>query len=176
MAIGADYSLPKSGASPLRAPPPSKQSSVPAYGYMPPMINDAKVSSQANNLLAGAAGAGRATMQSSDRAGVSRGRGQAFRSEMGQADADAKSQAGAAGVEMGAASANASARNAYENTMRGEQVSNQGLLNNLRNQSAMERLAKRGFGQDQREAVRRGQFGLDSIYLDSSPLLQSLFQ
>lgn len=176
MSIGSDFSLPKPADSPLRKPPPSRQSSVPSAGYMPPMISDSAVQSQANNLLAGSAGAGRAAMQATDRAGVSRGRGQEFRAEMGQAQADAQARVGAAGVEMGAADANAKARNAYETAMRGEQVANEGLLNNLRHQTAMEQLAKRGWGQDQSEARRRGRLGLDSIYLDASPLLQGLYQ
>jgi hypothetical protein len=92
------------------------------------------------------------------------------------AGADMKGRAGAAQVEMEAAGANASARSAWENTRDSERMLASGLLENLRNQSAMGRLGKQGFGQDLDEARRRGQFGLDQQYLDISPLLGALLR
>ena len=95
---------------------------------------------------------------------------------MAQAGADVQAATGAAQVEMGAADANARARQAFDTTMRGERLANTGLLENLRASGVRERLAKRGWQQDLMEAIRRGQFGLDSIYLDRSPLIDSLLR
>jgi membrane-bound ClpP family serine protease len=177
MALFADGSLPKQTPSPL-APKPTgtKQASTPSYGYMPPMISDSKVNAQTNNLYAASAGAGRSAMQSMDRAGISRGRGQQMRADMAQAGADVQAATGAAKVEMGVQDANQRARQAYETTMRGEQLGNAGLLENLRSANVRERYAKQGWQQDLQEAIRRGQFGLDSIYLDRTPLIESLLR
>lgn len=177
MAVFADTALPKQTPSPL-APRPTgtKQASVPSYGYMPPMISDSKVNDQTNNLYAASAGAGRTAMQGMDRAGVSRGRGQQMRADMAQASADVQAGTAAAQVEAGAADANNRARQAYETTMRGEQLSNAGLLENLRSANVREKYAKQGWQQDLYEAMRRGQFGLDSIYLDRTPLIESLLR
>lgn len=178
MAIGADMSLPKSQPSPLRGltAPASRQQSPPSYGYRPPMLNDGRVQDVVSNQLASSAGAGQMAMQGMDRAGVSRGRGQQYRADMAQAGADVRARTAAAQTEMGAAAANANAQAAYENAMRSEQASNAGLLENLRNTEAMERLARQGWRQDLNEARRRGQFGLDQIQLDYTPLLSGLFQ
>lgn len=177
MAVFADTALPKQTPSPL-APRPTgtKQASVPSYGYMPPMISDSKVNDQTNNLYAASAGAGRTAMQGMDRAGVSRGRGQQMRADMAQASADVQAGTAAAQVEAGAADANNRARQSYETTMRGEQLSNAGLLENLRSANVREKYAKQGWQQDLYEAMRRGQFGLDSIYLDRTPLIESLLR
>lgn len=176
MAIGADLSLPSTSKSPLRPGAQPAAPKTPAFGAAPPMINDAKVADQTNNMFAGAAGAGQAAMQQMDRAGVSRGRGQQFRADMAQAGADVQAATGAAQVEMGAAEANNRARQAYDVTMRGEKLGNDGLLENLRSATKREQIAKQGWQQDLYEAMRRGQFGLDSIYLDTSPLINSLLQ
>lgn len=170
MALGADMSLPSRNQSPLRG------KSVPTFGAQPPMMDDRRVSDQRNNLLAGAAGAGRVAMQGMDRAGVSRGRGQQLRSDMAQASADVEASTAAQQADMGASNANRAARQSYENTMRGEQVANAGLLENLRSNTVRERLAKQGWQQDLYEAMRRGQFGLDSIYLDKTPLIDALLR
>lgn len=168
MAIGADTSLPGNTKSPLRG--------TPAFGAPPPMVNDGRVADQRNNLLAGAAGAGRSAMQGMDRAGLSRGRGQQLRADMAQAGADVEAATAAQQTEMGAANANRAARQAYDTTMRGERNANAGLLEGLRASNVRERLARQGWQQDLFEAMRRGQFGLDSIYLDTSPLLDSLLR
>ena len=174
MAIGADYSLPKGQPSPLAKPSAAPMQSVPKYGYRPPMIADSAVQDSVNNQMAASAGVKRAAYD--DRAGMSRGRGQERMADMAQATADAKARVGAAQTEMGASAANAAAQNAYDTTMRGEQLSNSGLLENLRSAKAMQGVAKRGWQQDLMEAVRRGQFGLDSIYLDRTPLVDSLLR
>jgi hypothetical protein len=135
------------------------------------MINDSKVADRTNNILAGAAGAGRSAMQSMDRAGISRGRGQQLRADMAQAGADVQAATGAAQNEMAAGDSNARARYAYDTTMRGEQLGNAGLLENLRASKAREGIAKQGWQQDLVESMRRGQFGLDSIQLNTSPLV-----
>lgn len=174
MAIGADYSLPKSQPSVLRPQAAPAKQAAPQYGAMPPAIADSAVSDAVNNQLAASAGVGRASYN--DRAGISRGRGQQFRADMTQAAADAKARAGAAQTEMGAESANAAARSAYENTMNDERLSYGGLLEGLRSNSATERLARRGWQQSLNEAIRRGQFSLDQIQPDYSSLITSLLQ
>lgn len=176
MAVFADLSLPKQQPSPLAKPAQGPQKSIPSYGYQPPSINDSAVSAVVNNQLAAGAGQGRAALMETNRAGLSLGRGQQRMADMAEAGSDAQARAAAAQTEMGAASANATARQAYENTMRGEQIGNAGLLENLRNASSIERTAKQGRQQDLLEAMRRGQFGLDSIYLDRTPLINSLLQ
>lgn len=176
MAIGADSSLPSASKSPLRQPAPAPMQKTPSLGYQPPMINDAKVADQSNNIFAGSAGAGRAAMQSMDRAGISRGKGQQFRADMAQAGADVQAASGAAQLDMDVADANARTRQAYDTTMRGEQLANAGLLENLRAAKVRERTAGQGWQQDLFEAMRRGQFGMDSIQLDTSPLIDSLLR
>jgi hypothetical protein len=135
------------------------------------MISDSAVAGQVNNIFAGAAGSGRAAMQSMDRAGISRGKGQQLRSDMTQAGADVQAATGAAQTEMGAADSNNRARQAYDVAMRSEQIGNSGLLESLRASKAREGVAKQGWQQDLVEAMRRGQLGLDSIQLDTSPLV-----
>jgi hypothetical protein len=140
------------------------------------MIPDSAVQDQVNNLMASGAGQQRTAMTGMDRAGISRGKGQRYMSDMAAASADVQARTGAAKAEMDAAGANASARNAYENTRDSERMMAGGLLENLRNMQAMESLTKRGFGQDLYETNRRGQFGLDSQYLDMSSLLSALLR
>jgi hypothetical protein len=112
-----------------------------------------------------------------DRAGVSRGKGQQYMADAAQADADATGQAAAANTEFGAGMANISASRAYENAMRGEQLQNAGLLENLRSASAQESQSARGLGQNLYESVARGRANLNNMQLDYiSPLLQKLFQ
>ena len=178
MAIGADGGLPKSQPSVFRQPSraASPQQSAPSYGYRPPMIADSRVQDAVNNQMEAGAGAKQMARMSLDNTtGVSRGRGIDFASDMAQSEADAKSRAGAAATEMSAASANANAQSQYENTMNSERLANAGLLEGLRNSSAMERMQGRGFQQSLMEAMRRGQFGLDQQQLDYTPLLNQLF-
>lgn len=170
MAIGSDAALPSSTKSPLRSP------SVPKFGAPPPRVNDGAVADMRNNLLAGSAGSGQAAMQGMDRAGLSRGKGQQLRADMAQAGADVQASTAAAQVDMDAAGSNARAQQAFETTMRGEQLGNQSLLEGLRMSGQRERFAKQGWQQDLIEAMRRGQFGLDSMQLDLSPVYGALFR
>lgn len=174
MAVFADTTLPKTLPSPLAKPSGTKQ--PPAFSPPPPMVSDSAVQSVANNQLAAAAGAGRSALAGMDRAGLSRGKGQERMADMAQAGADVSARAQAAQTEMGAAAANAGARQAYENAMRAEEIGNKGLLEGLRTAESMERITKRGWQQDMLEAMRRGQFSLDSMQLDMSPIYEALFR
>lgn len=174
MAIGMDSSLPRSGPPALRqkSPAPMQQGPQPSR---PPAIADSAVQGAVNNQLASGYGAREMTLADSDRAGLSRGKGQRYAAQMAQDAADVKGAAGAAQTEMGAAAANAAAGQAYDSMMANERLSNANLLEGLRSTSAMERLARRGWQQDLYEAMRRGQFGLDQQQLDYTPLLRPLF-
>jgi hypothetical protein len=176
MAIGADGGLPTLSQRPLAQPPAAKRRVTPQYDSAPPVIADRSVQAAVNNQLAASAGGGRTALQGLDRAGMSRGRGQAFRADMAQAEADATARAGAAQTEMGAAAANAGARNAYDFAMRSEGMGNDGLLEGLRSTAAMSQIGRAERSQNASEAMRRGRFGLDSIQLDYSPLLQALMR
>lgn len=174
MAVFADTAIPKQLPSALAKPAAGK--SAPSYGAPPPAIADSSVQSVVNNQLAASGGAGRATLAGMDRAGISRGKGQERMADLAQAGADVSARSQAAQTEMGAAAANAGARQAYDNTMRGEQLGNNSLLEGLRNSGALERITKQGWQQDLLEAMRRGQFGLDSMQLDLSPLYGAFFK
>lgn len=166
--IGADNSL--------RSPAPRRSPFSLGQPAPPPMIPDGAVQDQVNNLMAAGAGQKRTALTGMDRAGISRGKGQRQMADFAAAGADVQARSGAAEAEMQAASQNANARNAYENTRDNERMMAGGLLENLRNMQAMERLTKKGFQQDMYETDRRGQFGLDSQYLDLSPLLSALLR
>jgi hypothetical protein len=107
---------------------------------------------------------------------MSLGKGQKRMADMSAAAADAQARATAASTEMGAAAANSAAQRDYETMMRGEQLGNAGLLERLRNANSMERIQKKNWNQDLYEAMRRGRFGMDSIYLDKTPLIESLLR
>ena len=166
--IGADKGL--------RSPAPKRNPFTLGQPAPPPMIPDGAVQDQVNNLMAAGAGQQRTALTGMDRAGVSRGRGQRQMADYAAANANVQSRAGAAQAEMEAAGANAQARNAYEYARDSERQMGAGLLENLRNMQAMERLTKRGFGQDMYEVNRRGQFGLDQQYLDTNTLLSALLR
>lgn len=172
MAIGADMTL---SAPKKPAPAPMRREAARPSAGMPPMIADSAVQDFTSNTLAGSAGSGALAMKEMDRAGVSRGKGQQYRADLAQAESDAAARSGAVKAEMGAAAANANARNAYDVMVQGERLSDAGLLEGLRASANMERLAEQRRQQELYEARRRGQLGLDSIYLDYSPLLQGLF-
>lgn len=177
MAIGADMSLrPSFTGGPAKSPLAPQQAAVPSFGAMPPMIADGAVQDMVNNQLAAGVGSGRAALGAGDRAGVSRGRGQQRIADMAEAQADVAARSGAAQTEMGAANANANVRMAYENSMRNEQLQNAGLLEELRSNVEREKTAKIGWNQNLRDAMRRGQFSLDSMQLDYGPLYQALLQ
>ena len=172
MAIGVDNRLKSKMPSPL-AP---RTKGTPQYAPPPPGISQSAVDDVNNNVMAGVAGAGRMAQQQMAGRGISAGRGQQSRADMAQAMADVQARQQAAQNEMSAAAQNNQMRYAYDTAMRGEQIQNQGLLNSLVNARRGEQLARRGFDQNLEEARRRGQFGLDQIYLDRTPLFQSLLQ
>jgi hypothetical protein len=175
-----DRALPSTGKPILRAPAPAAGppagAAAPSYASRPPAISDSVTQDLSNNIAASSYGAGEMARNAMDRSGVSRGKGQAYFGDIAQAQADVKAQAGAAGAEMEAASANAKARADYDNTMRSEQLSNAGLLEALRSSQASERLANRAGQQDIYEALARGRFGLDSMNLDTTSLLERLLR
>lgn len=175
MAIGADYSLRSQLPKPLAAPkgPATPQAGSPYRAFA---MNDSAVQSMQNNQRAAGVGAGQMALTSLDRSGVSRGRGQQYMADMAEAGATADANAAADRTGMMAGLADANAQRSYENTMASERLANSGLLEGLRNTKAMERLSGLGNRQDIQEAIRRGQFGLDQMQLDYSPLLYNLFR
>lgn len=175
MAIGADTRLNGFGRSAVAASRPAP-AGTPTYGPRPPMIADSAVQSAVNNQLASADGSARGSLLDMDRGGLSRGKGQQYASHIAEAGAVAKARAGAAQTEMGAASANANAYNDYDYAMQQERLGNSNLLENLRNQNALARTERGGFAQNTYEASRRGQFGLDSIVPNYSPIWEALLQ
>ena len=174
MAVGMDVALPRQQPSPLRPPHRGPQQTGP--GVAPPAIADARVQDVVNNQLAAAGQAAAGALRASDRAGVSRGRGQQYMADIAQQGADMQGRASAAQTEMGAAAANAASRQAYETAMTNERLAGANLLEGLRSAGAMEQLSKQGWQQALYEAMRRGRFGLDQQQLDITPLLQGLFR
>ncbi len=180
MAIGVDKALPAANKPAFRTVAPSApqaSAGAPAtYTSRPPAISDRTTQALSNNMAVAGYGTREMASRDMDRAGVSRGRGQAYYADVAQTQADSKAQAASVGAEMEAASANAKAQADYDNTMRAEQRANANLLENLRSNAAAERTARAGRGQDIYEALARGQFGLDSMNLDTTPLLYSLLR
>lgn len=174
MAVGSDMAIRAPQPSPLRPAAPKQTQQAPSYMARPPMISDRTVQSAVNNQLAAGFGAREAALKGSDRAGISRGRGQQYYATTAQEAADAQAEAGAAQTQMMASASNAAAQQQYDTAMRNEELMNSGLLEGLRNASAMERLNRRGNSMQLEQAMRRGQFGLDSIGLDYSSLLAGL--
>lgn len=165
MAVGMDRAISRPLPSPL----------APQRQYRAPAISDTAVQSAVNNQLAAGYGARETSLAGAARQGISRGKGQRYDARMAQEQADATAAAGAAGTELSAATSNAAAQQAYDNQMRSERLAQSGLLEGLRNTAAMERMARRGWGQDSYEAWRRGRFGWDQQQIDYSPLLAGLF-
>lgn len=180
MAVGMDLALPSTGKAVLRQPaaqrPPQSKGASPAYGSRPPSIQDSATQSLANTLSASSYGAGQMAKSDMDRAGVSRGSGHGYYGDIAQASADAKAQASAAGAELEAASLDAKARSDQENTLRAERTANAGLLETLRNSASSEGLAARERDQGLYEAIARGMFGLNSMNLDTTSLLEKLLR
>jgi hypothetical protein len=175
MAIGADPNLRSTQPTPLARPkgPATPQKGSP---YRPFAVNDNAVADYQNNQRAAGVGTGRAALSATDRAGVSRGRGQQYMANMAEAAANSEANASADKAGMSAGIANANAQRSYDNTLTNERITNAGLLEGLRNTSAMERLSGRDRAMNIQEAIRRGQFGLDQQQLDYSPLIGNLFQ
>jgi hypothetical protein len=173
MPLAMDSKLPSQSRSPLRSGP----ASAPAMSRntrMAPRINDRSVADQANNLY-GRTGAREMKLQSMDRAGISRGKGQKYRAEMAGAMQDSQNRADAMQAEMGASQANAAAAQQYDAMRNSERMNNQGLLQNLRDNQRQARSARQSAGMDAYETMLRGQYALDSMQLDRTPLLGALF-
>lgn len=173
MAVALDRSAPSSSRSPLRAPASSPQSGQPSSYARAPRIDDRRVANQANNLYA-RTGAREMTLQDMDRAGVSRGKGHQLRADMAAAAQNSANRADAMRAEMGASQANASAAQQYDATRNSERLESKGLLQNLRDSERQERMARRSAAMDEYENWTRGQFNLDSMQLDTLPLLRQL--
>lgn len=171
MAVGTDTRL--NGVGRATA---SQGGGAPAYGPRPPVIADSALQGVVNNSYASAQGSARNALTSMDRGGLSRGKGQQYASQIAETGATAQAANDAAQAEMGVAQANAGAANAYDYAMQQERLGNAGLLENLRNQTAMNRIQRGGMAQNMNEAMRRGQFGLDSIRPDYTSLLGSLLR
>lgn len=187
MALGADMGLgggtfspgppkPTPPGWPLKQQPKPPSGATTPYSRAPGGIGDDISQTAENNAMASGAGAGMATLQGMDRAGISRGKGQRSRADVAQAMADVGGRMKSQQVQQGIASANARNQQAYEHSMRMEQLGNKGLLEGLRSQGARERLAGQGWAQDIYEALANGQFGLDQMQLDLSPLVRSLLR
>lgn len=174
MAVGTDMSIRAPRPLPMQAPVAKQSQQAPSYLARPRMISDRTVQAAANNQLAAGFGAREMGLKEGDRAGVSRGRGQQYYANIAQEAADAKGEAGAAQTQMAAAASNAAAQQQYDSALRNESLMNSGLLEGLRSGSAMERLGGRANRMAIEQAIRRGQFGLDSIGLDYSSLLAGL--
>jgi hypothetical protein len=140
---------------------------------MAPRIDDRRVADQTNNLYA-RTGAREMTLQGLDKAGVSRGKGHQFRADMAAAAQNSANRADAMRSEMGASQANVSAAQQYEAMRNAERMGNEGLLQNLRDAERQSDFARRSAGLDAYEAALRGQFNLDSMQLDYTPLLRQL--
>lgn len=178
MAVGLDTALPSRIRSPLRAPqtpsaPAPAEAAQSSYSQSAPRIDDRRVADQVNNLYA-RTGAKEMALQGMDKAGISRGKGHQFRADMAQAQQNSANRADAMRTEMGASQANVSAAQQYEAMRNAEKMSNEGLLQNLRDAERQEQMAKRSSGMDLYEAMLRGQFNLDSMQLDYTPLLRQL--
>jgi hypothetical protein len=178
MAIGADY---KVGQAPrlvntMSPKPGSAPTGGPVQRYTgAPQINDNAVADAANNRLAQAAGARREAVGEMTRAGISRGKGHEYAGDIADEAALADARSDVAKMELGVSQQNAAARQSYDNMKKNERLSNDGLLEQLRSNDVSERLARQGWGLDAYEALRRGQFGLDQMRLDMSPLWKRLF-
>lgn len=158
MAIGIDNRL--------------KSQTAPAY--QAPRVSDAKVQFANNNMIGASAGAGRAAQQGMAGKGMSAGRGQAARGQRAQDKATIQGYMGAAKNSMDASQANASMQLAADNMHQMAKIGDQGLLNGLSDARQQGMLAMRGMGNAMYDAGNRHKLAMDSMYLDTRPLLQSL--
>lgn len=169
--IGVDNRL--KSQLPTALPQPKKS---PQMNY-PGMISQQRVDAVSNNMLASAVGEGRvANPWKMAGRGMSRGRAAEARGQRAQDDAMAQAQLGSAQNQMQAADANAKTRFAYDSLMESERLGNQGLLNNLMDARQRSALARQGFGLDEMQTHMQGKLGLDSMYLNTSPILKYLLE
>jgi hypothetical protein len=169
MAVAMDRSLPSGGQSPLRTAG-GGSAAIPRG----PRMDDRRVARQSNNLYAQSGGR-EMTLRGMDRAGISRGKGQRLQADMAGAAQDSSSRAAAMNNEMGAGQANVGASQQYDAMRNSERMASEGLLQNLRDSQRREQTARRSAGMDNYETQMRGQFNLDSMQLDYTPLLRQLF-
>ena len=139
------------------------------------MVSDRSVQRLVNNQLA-QSGAREGALRGQDRAGISRGKGQQYAAEAAGAIQESENYAAARGTELAAQQANADSRQQYDFMRDQERVANRGLLNDLMMTDAAERLGRRGNNLDLFGTQLQGQFGLDSIRLDRTPLLRALLR
>ena len=158
MAIGMDNKL-KSQTSPA---------------YQAPRVSDAKVQTANNNMIAASYGADRAAQQNMAGRGMSAGKGQEARGQRAQDKATIQGYMGAAKNSMDASQANASMQLAADNMHQMEKLGYQGLLNGLSDAKQNQMLANKGMSADYYDANNRHRLAMDSMYLDTRPLLQSL--
>ena len=117
-----------------------KASGAPAYAK----VSDTAVTNANNNLIAGAAGAGRAAQQKMGGRGMSAGRGQQARADRAQDSATIKGYLGAATNDMKQSSTNAMIDSAWDNQRKNNALANQGLLRGL--QAGQYGLSQLGMG------------------------------
>lgn len=178
MALGSDAGLRGTPTNRSTMAPPASGSAPPAGRSQrysgAPVADDSPLSDYKNNRMAAAAGSSQGAIREMDRAGISRGKGQRYAADIAEASADADARSDVAQAEMGVAQQNAMARQAYDNMRKNENLNTEGLLEQLRSNRRSEQLAKQGWMQDLYETMRRGQFGLDDMQLDMSPLWRRL--
>lgn len=178
MALGSDTSLRGTPVNKATMMPPATGSAPPAgrsQRYMgAPQADDNPLADFTNNRMAQAAGGAQAAIREMDKAGMSRGKGQRYAADIAEAAADADARGDVAQAEMGMAQQNAAARQAYGNMRKNENLNTEGLLEQLRSNRRTEQLAQQGWRQDLYETMRRGQFGLDQMRMDMSPLYRRL--
>ena len=163
--IGIDNKL-KSSATPALSP------KAPSF----PRVSDRKVTEANNNVLAGAYGTDRATQQKMAGRGMSSGRGHEARSERSQHDATIQAHLGAAGNDMDASQANANMALAYDTMRKGEDINTVGLLQGLSNSRQQAMLGKQSQSNQMYGENLRHNLAMDSMYLDTSPILQYLMR
>lgn len=176
MAIGFDSSLRRTVRSPLAQPPAATMRYQPPPLSPPPSISDTAVQRATNAQMSAGYGTRESALRDSDRRGISRGAGQNYYASMAQEAADSQAAAEATKIQMDAAAGNARAQQEYDSALANENLVRQGLLEGLRNDRAMSRLASSGYQSALRQAMLRGRFGLDSMQLDYTPLLRTLLE
>ena len=160
MAVGMDNKL--------------KSHSNPAYAV--PRVSDKAVANYGNNMMAQHSGTNRATQQKMAGRGMSAGRGHEARGQRAEDSAQVKGYAAATKNDMAAAGTNASMAQSAEHMHEMEKLGNQGLLQGLYDQRQQNMLAAKSMGADRYAAGNQHRLGMDSIYLDTNPLLASLLR
>tara|TARA_E500000081_G_C6126746_1_gene351217 strand:- start:532 stop:1014 length:483 start_codon:yes stop_codon:yes gene_type:complete len=117
-----------------------KSSGAPAYAK----TSDTAVTNANNNIIAGAAGAGRAAQQKMGGRGMSAGRGQQARADRAQDSATIKGYLGAATNDMKQSSLNATIDSAWDNQRKNNDLTTDGLLRGL--QSSQYGVGQLGMG------------------------------